>query len=829
MQKLKYSGDNEWRGLMGNTLESILDSTASVIYVKDIEGKYLFINRQYEKLFHVSRKFVINKTDHDLFSKNFADKFRKNDMEVQEKGGQIEFDEEVPLDDGVHFYTSAKFPLYSRDKRIYAVCGISTDITERKKIEAALHEANTITHTLLEDAPYCNKIIDLDSRLQYMSPAGVKMLKIDDITPFYNQKFPPDFYPEPAQALITAHLERAKNGESSTFECQVVDTEGTEAWFQTSFVPVRDDVGRVKNIIGTSVDITGRKQAERALRVADIRNRALLEGSPVCNKIIDLDLRLQYMSSAGQRILKIDDIDPFYGTKFPPDFYPEKAKTQLTEKLKLAKKGKGSTLECQAADIEGSELWFQTTLVPISDDNGQVEYIIATSVDITDRKKADKLLNYQASHDELTGLVNRREFERRVERLLSTIKQDQGEHALCFMDLDQFKIVNDTCGHVVGDEMLRQISVVLQKTVRHRDTLARLGGDEFGVLMEHCCLDDAHRVAMTLQKAIQDFIFPWEGQSFKVGVSMGLVPIKETTASLTELLKQADAACYVAKDKGRNRIHVYVTDDSDVAHRHGEMQWVTRINHALEEDRLYLYAQRIMPLDDNSKVHYELLIRMRDEYGEIIPPGAFLPASERYNLVSKLDRWVMDATFALLENHPLFLKDIGFCAINLSGQSLTEIGFQDFAFKKFEKTTVPPEKICFEITETSTITNMKAATAFIARMRKLGCYFALDDFGSGLSSFGYLKNLKVDYLKIDGMFVRSIVEDPIERAMVKSINEIGQVMGMKTIAEFVENDAIKFMLKEIGVNYVQGYGVAKPRLLINEILDASESTDSDSN
>jgi diguanylate cyclase (GGDEF)-like protein len=427
------------------------------------------------------------------------------------------------------------------------------------------------------------------------------------------------------------------------------------------------------------------------------------------------------------------------------------------------------------------------------------------------RKQSEAQLTFNASHDALTGLVNRREFERRTERLLSTVKQDKDEHALCFMDLDQFKVINDTSGHVAGDEMLRQVSSALQSVVRKRDTLARLGGDEFGVLMEHCALDDAHRVATSLQKAIQDYQFVWEEHVFKVGVSIGLVPITESTNSLSLLLRDADAACYVAKDKGRNRIHVYQPDDLETNLRHGEMQWVTRLSQALEENRFCLYAQVIEPLDGSSDLHYELLLRMIDNKGETIPPGAFLPAAERYNLITKVDFWVIEHAFGLLKENPAFLEKINFCSINLSGQSLTEPDMLEFIIEKLDNSKIDGTKVCFEITETAAISNLSTAMTFISTLIGQGCRFALDDFGSGLSSFAYLKNLPVDYLKIDGMFVKDIVDDPIDHAMVKSINEIGHVMGMKTIAEFVENDVIKGMLKEIGVNYVQGYGIGKPR------------------
>jgi len=441
---------------------------------------------------------------------------------------------------------------------------------------------------------------------------------------------------------------------------------------------------------------------------------------------------------------------------------------------------------------------------------------------ITEEQILSEKLSFHASHDALTGLVNRREFEQRAERLLSTVRHDKSEHALCFMDLDQFKVVNDTCGHTAGDELLRQLSSLLEQTVRHRDTLARLGGDEFGVLMEHCTLDDANRVTTSLLTAVQNYQFLWEGHTFKVGVSMGLVPITDLTANLTELLKQADAACYVAKEKGRNRIHVHHADDSELTLRHGEMQWVARINQALEEDRFCLYAQTIVSLNTSTTMHYELLIRMKDERGEIINPGAFLPAAERYDLISKIDRWVIEKAFGLLAKNPVFLSQIDFISINLSGMSLTTPGILEFIITQLDESGIGGEKICFEITETAAISNLSGAINFISILKGLRCRFALDDFGSGLSSFGYLKNLPVDYLKIDGMFVKDIVDDPIDRAMVKSINEIGHVMGMKTIAEFVENDEIKGMLREIGVDYAQGYGIGKPQPL-DELLDRSNN------
>ena len=449
----------------------------------------------------------------------------------------------------------------------------------------------------------------------------------------------------------------------------------------------------------------------------------------------------------------------------------------------------------------------------IHDERGTPLRLIGTIMDITETSQLSEQLSYQASHDTLTGLVNRREFEYRLQRILDTARKDKTKHALCYLDLDQFKVINDTCGHVAGDALLRQLGSLLQEQVRKLDTLARLGGDEFGVLMEHCTLKQARRIATKLCKTIEEFRFAWGDRIFTIGVSIGLVPITATTMNTIEILKQADAACYAAKDAGRNRVHIYHEDDTELAHRHGEMQWVAQINRSLEEDRFCLYMQPIVPViphNDHGQ-HFELLLRMRDEKDNIIPPGAFLAAAERYNLSTRIDRWVIDNAFTWLTDNPVYLGNLSQCAINLSALSLGDDKFLKYLIRQFNRTIIPPEKICFEITETAAIANLSSATVFIKKLKALGCKFALDDFGSGLSSFAYLKTLPVDYLKIDGVFVKDIETDPIDLAMVKSINEIGHVMGMQTIAEFVENEAILKKLREIGVDYAQGYGIAKPQ------------------
>ena len=474
------------------------------------------------------------------------------------------------------------------------------------------------------------------------------------------------------------------------------------------------------------------------------------------------------------------------------------------------------TAECDDVRQNGDRFQIRVTHEILKEHREDWKRVLAAVEDITEAIALSRQLEHQATHDSLTGLVNRREFGIRLQRLLRRMDREQVEHAVCYLDLDQFKVINDTCGHAAGDELLCNLGTVLAQQIRSRDTLARLGGDEFGVLLEHCPLPQAMGVARALRNATNDFRFVWRGQSFRSAVSIGLVPIRGNRSTVTQALSAADAACYAAKDKGRNRIQVYHEKDVELARRHGEMQWVTRIQRALEEDRFTLARQPIVPVLSSGAVagmRYELLLRMRDEDDQLILPSAFLAAAERYNLSTKIDQWVVQTAFRLLEREREELARLLLCSINLSGLSLLDEEFLHFVLSKFAAGEVPPEKICFEVTETAAITNVSGAISFIQELRKLGCHFALDDFGSGLSSFAYLKNLPVDFLKIDGAFVRDIVDNTIDRAMVKSINEIGHVMGKQTIAEFVENQAIFEVLKEIGVDFVQGFATGQPEIL----------------
>ncbi|HEY9050279.1 MAG TPA: EAL domain-containing protein [Gammaproteobacteria bacterium] len=461
---------------------------------------------------------------------------------------------------------------------------------------------------------------------------------------------------------------------------------------------------------------------------------------------------------------------------------------------------------------DGNDIAVEHSASPIRDHKRNIMGSVLVMRDITEAKILAERISYQAQHDALTGLINRTEFESRLNQaLLSACKHDH-KHVLLYIDLDQFKVVNDTCGHVAGDELLCQLTALFNKSLAANMTLARLGGDEFGLLIKQSSIENGIDVASNLLKICKDFRFAWQDKTFTVGASIGMVVISNNSDSIGEVLSQADTACYAAKDMGRNRIHIYEAGDSDLLQRRGEMQWVAKINKALDEKRFCLFYQKIIPLHANGirGDHYELLVRMKDEDEKLIPPGAFIPAAERYNLMTMLDRHIVTAAFTYLNKNKELLNRLELCTINLSGQTLSDSSFSNDISDLLDKLEIPPDKICFEITETAAISHLKNAMQLITQLKSKGCAFALDDFGSGLSSFAYLKNLPVDYLKIDGAFVKDMIDDPIDFAMVKSINEVGHVMGKQIIAEFVEDERILEKLKEIGVDYAQGYAIARP-------------------
>jgi len=605
--------------------------------------------------------------------------------------------------------------------------------------------------------------------------------------------------------------------DSFALEYRMRTKSGDWMWVQCRGLALQDGNLIPIRLAGSHTDISERKRAQEALSREKELAQVTLHSIGDAVVTTDIEGNIDYMNPVAERLT---------------GWQLEEARgLPSSEVLQLISEITGEPVDdpikgCMGSDRntdmdghivlvnrDGTEFTIKDSIAPIRDRDENIVGVVMVFDNVSEERQLQSQLTWQKAHDGLTGLFNRREFERRLALVLEKSCQENSEHALLYLDLDQFRIVNDTCGHMAGDVLIKHLATIVEDQVRDADIVARLGGDEFGVLLQRCPIEQAKDIANTLRQSIKEFHFAWEGKTFQIGASVGVVSITAGSGSLAEVLTAADMACYKAKDLGRNRICVYEAGDSDILRRFSEMQWVTRITDALKTGRFRLYYQAMAPYspDEPDGEHYEIFIRMLDEDGKMIAPKDFLPAAERYNLMPAIDRWVVGATLTALGTQAHAMDNLSTCSINLSGDSLNDDSLLQYISDQLQKNNVPPELICFEITETAAIGNLSQALIVINGLKKLGCRFALDDFGSGLSSFGYLKTLPVDYLKIDGSFVRDIVNDPVDCAMVKSINEVGHAMGKQTIAEWAENEATLKRLEEIGVDYAQGYAISIPK------------------
>ena len=612
-------------------------------------------------------------------------------------------------------------------------------------------------------------------------------------------------HPADRQHVLGTMQAQVDQGQGYDIEYRVLRGDGTTHWLAAKASLVAG------HTLGIIWDATARKEQELAI-VRD-KDLAELTLASIGDAVITTDAigRIQFINRAAERL-----------TNWPR----ERAQgTMVDAVLPLLHETSGQPLESvalmclrlrqsvgsrhsQLLTREGRHIAIEDSAAPIWSREGPLLGAVMVFRDVSHERTLTQQLSWQASHDVLTSLANRREFEQNLASALATAKAEGHHHALLFMNLDRFKLINDTCGHSAGDLLLQLLARMLQTHLRESDVLARLGGDELGALLSACPLERAIDIANAMRQAIRDFRFNWENRSFELGVSIGLAAIDQNSQSVTDLLSSADQACHLAKEQGRNRVHVYHEADQALTRRHGEMLWVGRLNDAFTRGSFRLFAQPIVPLKAGAPGHDEVLIRIAAK-NQLILPGAFIPAAERYDMMPAIDRWVIEHVCRYLQLH----DGASSYAVNLSGASLADDGMYAFIVSQFERFGVKPSCLCFEITETAMIGNLNKAQELMTRLRTLGCRFSLDDFGSGLSSFAYLRTLPVDYLKIDGIFIRDIARNDINRALVKAINEVGHVMGLQTVAEFVEDEPILDIVRELGVDYAQGYAVGALRPL----------------
>ena len=616
---------------------------------------------------------------------------------------------------------------------------------------------------------------------------------------------------------VTSEVQHYTTSKKNRFqqEYRIIAREGEEVrWIDDRTVVERNQEGEVTHYQGIILDITKRKQIEEALQ--NEKERAQVTLDSIGDAVIRTNNtgEVEYLNPVAEKLTGWTT-EEACGQPLGKVFHiiNEQNRQPASDPVeRCLEEGVIIGLANHTVLIrrDGKEHAIDDSAAPIRNREGKIIGVVLVFHDVSKARLLERQMAYDAAHDALTGLVNRREFETRLERALKSTQQREAQHALCYMDLDQFKIINDTVGHVAGDELLKQVSRLLSGLFRHRDTLARLGGDEFGLLMENCPLEKAIETANKIIDRLADYQFTWEGQNFRVGVSIGVVSITSQSKNIIQVLSEADVACYTAKDLGRGRFHVYQAEDSESAQRHGEILQAVQLRDAIDKDLFQLYCQPIVSLqDNNSKIRYhELLIRLKGDDQNIVLPNTFIPSAERYGLMAAIDRWVIRTALSICAKK-LCNGEMGL-SINLSGNSLNDDLLLDYVRTQFNDFNVPPEWFCFEITETAAIQNLSKAQHFIQEIRRFGVRIALDDFGSGLSSFRYLQSLSIDFLKIDGSFVKNMLESQNDKAMVSAIHQVGHTMGIYTIAEHVEHDETIKLLQELGVDYAQGYALGMP-------------------
>ncbi len=694
---------------------------------------------------------------------------------------------------------------------------LETQIYERREAEIRILESKNRIQAIIEGMQDTIIHVNKDGAIKWVTPSIKQLLgyNAEEVNGLNIEKL---FASAEDRQKHDAALDAAFGG-LQNHEFVLRHKSGTGVWVSENCVYKYNEVGGITGYETTLRDITALKQTKEALFLAQERAYVTLGSIGDGVIAVNMDGKIDYMNIVAEQGTGWN-LEEAHGMAMDEVFriVDEKTLQPTPDPVYLClQEGRATMLPGYLLLIHRhiqQHLSIEVNAAPIRNSNREISGVVLVFHDVSELRSLAQM-TYHATHDSLTGLINRREFEKRINQALQYTRDKDKRYALCYIDLDNFKVVNDTCGHGAGDELLKQLTMTLRSSLREGDTLSRIGGDEFGILFSGCSISSAKRLAEKIRKRVEEFRFAWNDNSFRIGASIGLVPVTADSGTISDVLSAADSACYVAKESGRNRVHVYQNNDIAVAEQKGQMQWVHRIQDVLEQDRFRLYFQTIAPIQDIpgevDKLHGEVLIRMLDEDGSLIGPDSFIPAAERYSLMASIDEWVVKNTLEMLSRDVDYIqKRISACSINLSGQSLSDDRFMGNLVALIDDMDIPPELLCFEITETAVISNLSNATRLIDTLRDMGCRFALDDFGVGLSSFGYLKNLAVDYLKLDGCFIKNMTRDSIDYAMVHSINHVGQTLNIKTIAEFVENKETLEALREIGVDYAQGYSIAKP-------------------
>jgi diguanylate cyclase (GGDEF)-like protein/PAS domain S-box-containing protein len=797
-------------------LQLVTDNIPGLICQLDREFRYRFLNRTYADWFHIDPAAWIGKSIQEIHGHaTFKSVERK--LELALSGTTVTDEREIAVDGVIRHCQVVMVPQATDRGEITGLFVIHTDITDRRHAELALRESQSFLARTGATAGVGGWELNLVNNTVTWSDETRRLHEVDaDFRPTVEDAL--RFYTPKSQSFIEDAV--ANCIDSATpwdLELEMISAKGRSFWARsTGSVEVEN--GQPVRLVGAFQDVTERRRLERELAESYELVRVTLDSIGDAVITTDQQGRVQWLNPVAEAMTGWRKEDA-HMKPLAEVFHILQAETrQIIINPIAVCLAEGRTVGLQSHTTlvarDGREYGIEDSASPIRNAEGQVLGAVLVFHDVTEQRRLSREMSHRAAHDSLTGLINRAEFETRLSRLLANATLEGGMHVLMYIDLDEFKIVNDACGHSAGDQLLRQVSALFQGSMRGRDTVARLGGDEFGVILENCSIEHGQLIAGKICEQMESYRFAHDGRRYRIGTSIGVVPVDVRWASSAAVMQAADSCCYAAKDAGRNRVHLWVESDSAMQVRQGEMQWVNRLEAAMDENRFVLFAQHIELIDGGATgLHCEVLLRLRDDDGSLIQPGAFFPAAERFHLASRIDKWVIHHVFDLLRAPQTLLDRIETVAINLSGQSIGDRAFHRALIKLIREAPFDVRKLCFEITETAAITNLGDARLFIEEIRSLGVRIALDDFGAGASSFGYLRMLPVDYLKIDGQFITRLLDDPLDHAAVRCFCEVAKVVGVRTIAEFVERADVRAELLKLGVDMAQGYLIHRPEPL----------------
>ncbi len=797
-----------------------------IILIQAVNARINYVNPKALYILGFSLENLLTVSFLDLCDENSQKQLLKNHLKTEKL--QDNYEVKIKIKNNNSIYSSIFLqPLEWNDNLLMVSW---CDITVRYQMEQELKEKKAFLQLVLDNIPQLifwkdtNSVFLGCNRLWAKAAGLIEPEQVIGKTDYDIYHDANNQHLDPPTQNLSYYREQdlrvIETGESQlNFVEQKLNPEGQEVWYNTNKIPIKDGDGNIVGILGTIKNITEQKLIERAL--FEEKELAKVTLNSIGEAVITTNTQgmIEEFNPIAQQLTGFTIQEAIYQPiSNILKLVNRTEKTQVNPIKKILKNGqnqpKRHTSILQNKNAEEYEI--DIVINQIRGQNNQILGTVLIFRDVTQASQLAHQLSWEASHDNLTGLVNRKELEKQVSLAIESYKNENIEHILCYLDLDQFKIINDTCGHVAGDELLKQVTDLLQTRVRSSDILARLGGDEFALLLKGCSLKKAETIADNLRQLIKNFRFTWDNQVFSVGVSIGIVSINQEIQTITSIINAADAACRTAKSRGRNCVYVYQASDSKGIEEIGKSQWSVKLNQALTDNSFCLYSQKILSIQSPKKVHHEILLRLVNESGHLISPLAFLPSAERYNLMAEIDQWVISNFLKVYSESSQTQSNLKKAdsnhvyTINLSAVSVKNDQLCDFIEERLSYYNVNPQHLCFEITETTAITNLSQTIKLIEGIKQLGCYFALDDFGSGMISLSYLKNLPVDYLKIDGSFVKYLVNNSINHCLVDCFHRIANVMNMETIAEWVETQEILGILQEIGVDYAQGYGIERP-------------------